>query len=82
MQAQAKAGREGAREKELDTIRDKHDKYNDSRQIAETASAGASSAGGVAVSMGGPGHKPTTGVPKKVGNANKSKKVTVGKGVY
>ena len=143
MQALAKAGREGASEKELDAIRDKHDKYDESikeardgdtnfgstvghgswvvydggkvkrfksrdgakayagknggkvassefyadniqskQAVKENASAGASSAGGVAVSMGGPGHKPTTGVPKKVGNANKSKKVVVGKGIY
>ena len=44
--------------------------------LSETASAGASGAGGIAVSMGGAGHKPTTGVPKRVGNAHKSKKVT------
>ena len=50
--------------------------------LGESASAGASSAGGVAVSMGGPGHKPTSGVPKKLGNSHKPKKVTVGKGVY
>ena len=143
MQALAKAGREGASEKELDASRDKHDKYDESikearngdtnfgstvghgswvvydgskvkrfksrdgaktyaeknggkvassehyadniqgkQAVKENASAGASSAGGVAVSMGGPGHKTTTGVPKRVGNAHKSKKVTVGKGIY
>jgi hypothetical protein len=143
MQALAKAGREGASEKELDAIRDKHDKYDESikearagdtnfgstvghgswvvhdggkvkrfksrdgakayaeknggkvassefyadniqskQAVKENASGGASSAGSIAVSMGGPGHKPTTGVPKKVGNANKSKKVAVGKGIY
>jgi hypothetical protein len=58
------------------------DKIQGKQDVKENASAGASSAGGVAVSMGGPGHKPTTGVPKKVGNAHKSKKVTVGKGIY
>jgi hypothetical protein len=38
MQALAKAGREGASEKELDTIRDKHDKYDES--IDEAAKKG------------------------------------------
>jgi hypothetical protein len=52
------------------------------KSVKENASGGASSAGGIAVSMGGPGHKPTSGVPKKLGNAHKTKKVTVGKGVY
>jgi hypothetical protein len=143
MQALAKAGREGASEKELDTIRDKHNKYDESikeardsdtnfgstvghsswvvydggkvkrfksregakayaeknggkvassefyadniqskQAVKENASGGASSAGGVAVSMGGPGYKPTSGVPKKIGNAHKTKKVAVGKGIY
>jgi hypothetical protein len=45
MQALAKAGREGASEKELDAIRDKHDKY---KNVSETTSSG-----GVATSMGG-----------------------------
>ena len=45
MQALAKAGREGASEKELDTIRDKHDRYDES--------AGGMGAGSVATSMGG-----------------------------
>jgi len=48
----------------------------------ESATGGSSSASGVAISMGGPGHKPTSGVPKKLGNAHKTKRVTVGKGVY
>jgi hypothetical protein len=52
------------------------------RSVKESATGGASSAGAVATSMGGPAHKSTSGVPKKVGNAHKSKKVTVGKGVY
>jgi NaMN:DMB phosphoribosyltransferase len=82
MAALAKAGREGAGEKKLDSIRDKHDKYNESRQVSEMATGGGSSAGGIATSMGGPGHKPTSGVPKKLGNAAKMKKVAVGKGVY
>jgi hypothetical protein len=50
--------------------------------MKENASAGASSAGAVATSMSGPAHKPTSGVPKKLGNAHKPKKVTLGKGVY
>lgn len=49
--------------------------------IAEMTS-GASGSSGVAISMGGPGYKPTSGVPKKVKNAHKPKKITVGKGVY
>jgi hypothetical protein len=48
----------------------------------ESATGGASSAGAVATSIAGPGHKPTSGVPKKVDNSYKSKKVTVGKGIY
>ena len=48
----------------------------------ESATGGASSAGAVATSMAGPAHKPTSGVPKKVGNSYKSKKVAVGKGIY
>jgi hypothetical protein len=82
MKALAKAGREGASEKELDAIRDRHDRYNESRQVSEMATGGGSSSGGIATSMGGPGYKPTSGVPKKVGNAHKPKKVTVGKGIY
>jgi hypothetical protein len=50
--------------------------------LSEMATGGSSSASGVTISMGGPGHKPTSGVPKKVGNSYKTKKVTVGKGVY
>ena len=45
-------------------------------------SAGGMGASSVAISMSGPAHKPTSGVPKKLGNAHKPKKVTVGKGVY
>ena len=82
MAALAKAGREGASEKKLDTIRDRHDNYNESRQVSEMATGGGSSSAGVATSMGGPAHKPTSGVPKKLGNAAKMKKVTVGKGIY
>jgi hypothetical protein len=52
------------------------------RSVRESATGGGSSSGGIATSMGGPGHKPTSGVPKKVGNSYKSKKVAVGKGVY
>jgi hypothetical protein len=52
------------------------------KKLKETASAGASGSSGVATSMGGPGYKPTSGVPKKLGNAHKPKKVAVGKGVY
>ena len=48
----------------------------------ESATGGSSSASGIATSMGGAAHKPTSGVPKKLGNAHKPKKVTVGKGIY
>lgn len=37
MKALAKAGREGASEKKLDAIRDKHDNYNESQDISETS---------------------------------------------
>jgi len=50
--------------------------------LSEMATGGSSSSSGVAISMGGPGHKPTSGVPKKIGNAHKTKRVAVGKGVY
>ena len=52
------------------------------KKLKETASGGSSSAGSMGISMSGPGHKPTSGVPKKLGNAHKAKKVAVGKGVY
>jgi len=52
------------------------------KMLNEMASAGASSAGGIAISTGGPVGKPGTGKPKKIANAHKVKKVTVGKGVY
>lgn len=53
-----------------------------SKKLREMATGGSSSAGAVATSMAGPGHKPTSGVPKRVGNSYKSKKVAVGKGIY
>lgn len=56
--------------------------YAIDKLIAEDATGGSSSAAGVATSMGGPGYKPTSGVPKKVNNAYKPKKVKVGKGIY
>jgi hypothetical protein len=52
------------------------------RSVKESATGGGSSSGGIATSVGGPAHKPTSGVPKKVGNSYKPKRVTVGKGVY
>ena len=57
-------------------------KETKNKKIKEMATGGASSAGAVATSMSGPGHKTTSGVPKKLGNAHKTKKVVVGKGVY
>jgi len=56
--------------------------FEKKESVKESATGGASSAGAVATSIGGPGHKPTSGVPKKVGNTYKQKKVAVGKGVY
>jgi hypothetical protein len=53
-----------------------------SKKIKENATGGSSSAGGMAISMSGPGHKPTSGVPKKIGNSYKTKRVAVGKGIY
>jgi hypothetical protein len=50
--------------------------------LEESATGGGSSSSGIAISMGGPAHKPTSGVPKKLGNAHKTKKIVVGKGVY
>jgi len=52
------------------------------RSVRESATGGASSAGAVATSMSGPAHKPTSGVPKRLGNSHKSKQVVVGKGIY
>jgi len=52
------------------------------KMLNEMATGGASSAGAVATSIGGSAHKSTSGVPKKLGNAHKTKKVAVGKGVY
>jgi hypothetical protein len=52
------------------------------QMLNETASAGASGAGGIATSMAGPAGKPSTGKPKKIANAHKAKKIAVGKGVY
>ncbi len=53
-----------------------------SKKLKEMATGGSSSAGSVATSVGGVGHKPTSGVPKKIGNSYKPKKVAVGKGIY
>jgi hypothetical protein len=52
------------------------------KKLKEMATGGASSAGGIATSTSGPANKKTSGVPKRVGNAYKPKKVQVGKGVY
>jgi len=56
--------------------------FESKNSVRESATGGGSSSGGIATSVGGPGHKPTSGVPKKVGNSYKSKRVAVGKGVY
>lgn len=52
------------------------------KKLKEMATGGASSAGGVATSIGGPAHKKTSGVPKRVGNSYKQKTIPIGKGVY
>ena len=55
MQALAKAGREGASEKELDTIRDKHDRYDESAGGMGAASVATSMGSGNGFANGGPG---------------------------
>lgn len=57
-------------------------KKQSKKSVKESASAGATGAGSVAVSMSGPTGKPGTGKPKKISNAAKMKKVQVGKGIY
>ena len=52
------------------------------KMINEMASAGASSAGGIATSMASPAGKPGSGKPKNIANAHKAKKIKVGKGIY
>lgn len=52
------------------------------KMISETASAGASGASGMAISMSGGSGNPGTGKPKKIANAHKAKKIAVGKGIY
>lgn len=56
--------------------------FESKNSVRESATGGASSSSGMATSMSGPAHKPTSGVPKKLGNAHKPKKVALGKGVY
>ena len=57
--------------------------FDENKQsVKESATGGASSAGSIATTVGGAAHKPTSGVPKKLGNAHKAKKIAVGKGVY
>jgi len=55
MQALAKAGREGASEKTLDTIRDKHDKYKNVSETTSSSSVATSMGGGNGFANGGPG---------------------------
>jgi hypothetical protein len=71
-----------SQEPEMMAFAEGADNYALDAMLSEMATGGASSSSGVAISMGGPGHKPTSGVPKKIGNAHKTKRVTVGKGVY
>lgn len=56
--------------------------YENKRSVKESATGGASSAGSVATVVGGAAHKPTSGVPKKLGNSHKTKNIAVGKGIY
>lgn len=56
--------------------------FESKHAVKESATGGSSSASGMAISMSGPGHKPTSGVPKKIGNSYKTKRVAVGKGIY
>jgi hypothetical protein len=56
--------------------------FENKRSVKESATGGASSAGGIATVAGGAAHKPTSGVPKKLGNSHKTKKIAVGKGIY
>jgi len=55
MQALAKAGREGASEKELDAIRDRHDKYKNVSETTSSGSVATSMGGGNGFANGGPG---------------------------
>jgi hypothetical protein len=55
MQALAKAGREGASEKTLDTIRDKYDKYKNLSETTSSSSVATSMGGGNGFANGGPG---------------------------
>lgn len=73
---------EMAHNDELMTFAEDAANYALDRMLQETASAGASGASGIATSMAGPAGKPGTGKPKKIANAHKAKKITVGKGVY
>ena len=52
------------------------------KKLREMATGGSSSSSGMATSMSGPARKSTSGVPKRVGNSYKPKRVAVGKGVY
>lgn len=67
------ARKAGATQKELQAAR---------KTVSEDATGGGSSAGGIALNMGGPIGKPGTGKPKKIGNSAKMSKYTVGKGIY
>jgi hypothetical protein len=74
---------EQAEETEMLDFNESAAAYAVEKLISEDASGGASSAGGIAISMSGGGnHKPGTGKPKKIGNSAKMSKYTVGKGVY
>jgi len=55
MQALAKAGREDASEKTLDTIRDKYDKYKNVSETTSSGSVATSMGGGNGFANGGPG---------------------------
>lgn len=71
-----------SQEPEMMTFAEDAADYALDKMLNEMATGGASSAGGIATSISGSTQKLTSGVPKKVGNTLKSKKVEVGKGVY
>ena len=71
-----------SQESELMPFAESAAEYALDNMLKETASAGASGASGIAVSMAGPASEPGTGKPKNIANAHKPKKVSVGKGIY
>ncbi len=71
-----------SQEPEMMTFAEGAAKYALDSLLNEDGTGGGSTAGSIATSVGGEAHAITTGVPKKLGNSQKSKKIAVGKGVY